>query len=422
VALLGLGRAKAFGPAGLVALGTRVARLGRDVSAARALLVLPRELAGAESAALVARGAAAGAYSFERYKTHEKSKKKPLGKLALYDGHGGKPARALAPSLARAAVLARAMTLARDLVNEPALGLYPETLAARARAVARESGLSVKVLGPAELERAGMRLLLGVGAGSSRSPRLVHLIWKPRRGKAGAKKPLVLVGKGITFDSGGLSLKPAASMEDMKSDMAGAAAVLAAMQAIAALGAEHEVHGILALAENMPSGTAIRPGDVIQSAAGKTVEVVNTDAEGRLVLADALHYATELGAGAIIDVATLTGSCVVALGHTTAGLFANDDSLAERVLASARASGESFWRLPLIDEQRRELKSEVADLKNSGAREGSAITAAIFLSEFVGGIPWVHLDIAGPALGKGRGEPKGATGVAVPTLVGVAVP
>ena len=417
VALLGMGKRAALNEAALVALGTRLSRLGREVGATQALLVLADNDLTPSVAALVVRGAVFGSYRFDRYRS-EKNKKAPLQKFALR-GYAPKSTPGLRAAMARATVVADAVAFARDLVNESPLELYPETLAARAKTAARVAGLEAKVLLPTDLERRGMRLLLGVGAGSSRGPRLVHLIYRaPKRRR---RPPLVLVGKGITFDSGGLCLKPAASMEDMKSDMAGAAAVLATLTAVAALAPDDEIHGILALAENMPSGTAIRPGDVIQSAAGKTVEVTNTDAEGRLVLADALHYARSLSPRAIIDVATLTGACAVALGPTV-GLFSNDDALAARVLAAAKTAGESFWRLPLTAELKDQLKSEIADMRNSGAREGGAITAALFLREFAQETPWVHLDIAGAAMAKGRGETRGASGVAVATLVEVVAP
>jgi len=419
VALVGLGRRGAAGASSLLALGTRAARLGRDVGARSALLVPPTHATFGD-VGLAVRGAVLGSYSFDRYKS-DKGAKRPLAKVVVYVEDKRALPR-LRPILERAGVVARAVMLARDLVNEPAIELTPEVLAERARRIARAVGVRARVLEPAELEKRGMRLLLGVGAGSVHPPRLVHLSYAPR-GARRAGPAVVLVGKGITFDSGGLSLKASANMEDMKADMAGAATVLATLTALSELGAPVEVHGVLALAENMPSGAAIRPGDVFVSAAGKSVEVVNTDAEGRLVLADALHYAGGLSPKRIIDIATLTGACVVALGPYTTGLFATDDALAADVLAAAARAGESVWRMPLVRELRDQLKSDVADMKNTGAREGGAITAALFLREFAGKTPWAHLDIAGPALAKGNGaEGKGASGVGVATLVELLAP
>jgi leucyl aminopeptidase len=418
IALVGLGKRGDAAPQALVSLGGIAAKLGRDVGAKHAVVVLPPLNGAIDGAvALAARGARLGTYSYRRYKT-DTNKKKPVQKLSFALGDPGR-AKAAKDELGHAEVVSRAVALTRDLVNDAPIDLYPETFAARAKTLATAAGLKVKVYTPAELAKLGMNLLLGVGAGSSRAPRLVHLIYKPA-GAATKKSrgPTVLVGKGITFDSGGLSLKSSANMEDMKVDMAGAASVLATMCALTELRPKIEVHGLLALAENMPSGTAIRPGDVIKSAAGKTVEVNNTDAEGRLVLADALHYARGLEPSRIVDLATLTGACVVALGPHTVGLFSNNDELAAALLASAKDVGESFWRMPLSPSLKDQLKSDVADMKNTGAREGGAITAALFLSEFVGETTWAHLDIAGPATSKSDGGPdsKGGTGVAVATL------
>ncbi len=419
VALLGLGKRGELWASAVVNFGGAATRLARDVGAKDVAVALP-ELDG-DGTALAARGAWLGSYSYTIYKSEKANKKdRKVQRVFLMPPEGAPSGKEL---LRRAEVVGESVALTRDLVNEAPLTLYPETLAARAQAVARASGLSIKVFEPPQLKKMGMNLLLGVGAGSSRPPRLVHLAYEPggkaKGGKGGKPKPIVLVGKGITFDSGGLSLKTSAGMEDMKTDMAGAATVLSVMRAVAALKPKTPVHGLLALAENMPSGTAIRPGDVIKSAAGKTVEINNTDAEGRLVLADALHYALGLEPRCIVDLATLTGACVVALGVHTAGLFANDDSLADEVLSSAKKAGEHFWRMPLTPMLKDQLKSDVADMKNTGAREGGAITAALFLSEFVGDVPWAHLDIAGPANSRSDygAESKGGSGIGVATLV-----
>jgi leucyl aminopeptidase len=269
--------------------------------------------------------------------------------------------------------------------------------------------MKVTVLGPAELATEGMRALLAVSAGSEEEPRLI--IIEHRRGKGG--KPLVLVGKGLTFDSGGISIKPAAGMEEMKFDMCGGAAVLGAMQVIGELGVEADVVGVIPSSENLLSGRAMKPGDIIRSHLGKTIEIVNTDAEGRLILADALSYASRFEPAAIVDCATLTGSCVIALGsHASAGLT-NDDALLREVQEAGERVGERVWPLPMYDEYREQIKSDYADIKNSGGRPAGAITAAWFLREFVGDTPWVHLDIAGTAYGDGKlpYQVKGATGV-----------
>jgi leucyl aminopeptidase len=264
-----------------------------------------------------------------------------------------------------------------------------------------------------------MGLFLGVAQGSAQEPRLIHLRYRPKNRAQAKRPPVALVGKAITFDSGGLSLKTAEGMLDMKTDMAGSAAVLAAMRVIAALKPPFPVYAFIGACENMPSGTAYRPGDILTSRLGKTVEITNTDAEGRLVLGDMLSWAAEHKPSAIIDLATLTGACVIALGHYVTGAFGDDQPLMKALLKSARAAGEEVWQLPIADGQKDALRSEVADLKNSGERWGAAINAAIFLKEFVGNTPWVHLDIAGPSVSpKERGYfSKGATGVGVRTLV-----
>ncbi len=415
VALLGAGEQHALDEERALALGARLARLAAKVGARSVEVVLPAKLQTPAMLALLARAAMQGEYRFERYRA-KKTKLKEC-RLAL---RVAEVTTAHRVALRRAEVVAKAVALARELVDEPANALYPAGFAARAAKLAKARGLFAKVYEGQALSRLSMRLLLAVGGGSAHAPALVHLTYRAKK-KAKGTRPLVLVGKGITFDSGGLCIKPAASMATMKSDMAGAAAVLAAMQAISELGARRDVHAVIALAENMPSGTALRPGDVVTSAGGKTVEITNTDAEGRLILADALTFACGLSPAAIIDVATLTGACVVALGDHTAGLFANDDELAQKVQKSARAAGESLWRLPLLRALEAELASDVADLRGSGAREGGAITAALFLREFVGKTPWAHLDIAGPALAKRHGTAKGATGIMTATLVDLAV-
>ena len=309
-----------------------------------------------------------------------------------------------------------AVIWARDLVNEPPITLTPSVFADEARQVAKDSKLQIEVLGPKEMKKLKMGMLLGVAQGSAEEPRLIHLTYRPA--KVTKKTPqIALIGKGLTFDSGGLSLKPAKSMEDMKCDMSGAAAVLGAMRVFGALKPKVIVHGFIGATENMPGGRAIRPGDILKSMNGKTVEVLNTDAEGRLVLGDVIEYAKTLKVDEMIDLATLTGACMVALGRTTAGYFSNDESMAARFDLAAKRAGEDVWRLPLNDKMVELLRSPVADLRNIGDAYGGAITAALFLREFVGETPWTHVDIAGPAFVEGKGPAAGGTGYGVMTLV-----
>jgi leucyl aminopeptidase len=394
------------------ALGTGTsAESGNSRAAATIALALPaRDAAEAEAVML---GALLGGYTFDRYRTGTTRPDRTLTLLAA----GAQASQAAA----RAKVLADAVMLVRDLVNTSAADLYPETFAAEAERVAKASGLQIEVLDEQALADGGYGGIIGVGQGSVHPPRLVRLGYVA----PGAAKTVVFAGKGITFDSGGLSLKPAKAMADMKGDMGGAAAVLAALQAIAALGPPVNVIGYLPLAENMPGGGAQRPSDVITIYGGKTVEVLNTDAEGRLVLADALARAGADHPDLVVDVATLTGAQVVALGPRICGVMGNDDAARDGVVDAARRAGEAAWPMPLPDELRRGLDSSVADLANvAGQRDGGMLVAGLFLKEFAPpGVRWVHVDIAGPAFHEG--EPygytgKGGTGAAVRTLVQVA--
>lgn len=316
-------------------------------------------------------------------------------------------------------IAASAIALARNLDNLPGNMLYPEIFALRALSIAEEYGFSCEILAEEALEKENMGCLLAVGRGSVHAPRLVVLEYAPKGHEQ--EKPVILAGKGITFDSGGICIKPAAGMMQMKCDMSGAAAVLAAITALAAEKADIRVVGILACAENLPDGKAYRPGDVLVSASGKTVEVINTDAEGRLALCDALAYAQKRWTpSVIIDIATLTGACAVALGTDLAGLFCDDHSLAERLMAAGRLAGENFWQLPLWGKYDEQLKSEVADMKHTGAREGGAITAALFLRRFIKeGELWAHMDIAGVDWNSKPNAlcPEGPTGFGVRTLL-----
>ncbi|MGH7065230.1 MAG: leucyl aminopeptidase, partial [Stellaceae bacterium] len=310
---------------------------------------------------------------------------------------------------------AEAVAFARDLISEPAKVIYPETLAERAEGLS-EFGLKVEILDEKDLKKLGMGALLGVGQGSARPSRVVVMEW---HGGADGVAPIAFVGKGVTFDTGGISIKPAAGMADMKWDMAGSAVVIGLLRLLAARRAKVNAVGVVGLVENMPSGTAQRPGDIVTSMSGQTIEILNTDAEGRLVLADALwHCQDKFKPRLMIDLATLTGAVIVALGHHRAGLFANDDELAARLIEAGKAVGEEVWRLPLADSYDREIDSDAADVKNIGGRAGGSVVAAQFLQRFVNGVPWAHLDIAGMAWSSKDAPtvPKGATGYGVRLL------
>jgi leucyl aminopeptidase len=329
----------------------------------------------------------------------------------------GGNAHDVAEAARRGRIVGDAVNFARALANEPGNVLTPRELAARVALAATDAGLTVDILDEARMRDLGMRLLLGVAQGSAEPPRLMVLRHEPP--SAPASPVLALVGKGVTFDSGGISIKPADGMERMKGDMAGGAAVAAALRGLAALRAPFRVIGIIPSVENMPGGRATRPGDVIAGASGKTVEIINTDAEGRLILADALWYARQLGATHLVDVATLTGACLVALGRHVSGLFGSPESWVEVVRAASAEAGDRVWPLPIYEEAKEQLRSEIADVVNSAGRPGAAITAAAFLREFAEGTPWAHLDIAGTSWAETKSpyQSKGATGVAVRTLI-----
>jgi leucyl aminopeptidase len=316
--------------------------------------------------------------------------------------------------------MASGVGFARNLTNAPANLLSPLELAARARAMARAHGLRCRVLRRRELAREGMGALLAVAQGSARAPCLIVVEYRPRPRGA---RTLALVGKSVTFDCGGLSIKPSKGMEEMKYDMAGGAAVLGALQALSVLRPRLHVVGILPASDNLISGSALRPGDILRSASGKTIEVINTDAEGRLLLADALHYARRFKPAAVVDVATLTGACVVALGTQVTGMLASDRALGEQILKAAASSGEKVWELPLHDEFVEAVKSKVADLKNDSGRNAGAITAGAFLSQFIEGVPWAHLDIAGTGWTQREEgyQSPGATGAGVRLLAELAL-
>ncbi|GAA0276379.1 leucyl aminopeptidase [Streptomyces polychromogenes] len=390
--------------------------------AKKAAFALPLEDASAVTA--VAEGALLGAYAFTSYQGGEKKAaknggpKQPLAEVALL---GAKPRDKEHKAAAeRAAVVAAEVNVARDLINTPPNDLTPAAFAAIAAATAKELGLKAQVLDEKALIKGGYGGIMGVGKGSENPPRLVKIAYTHPE----AEKHLAYVGKGITYDSGGISLKPAGHNETMKCDMSGAAAVFSSVVAAAKLGLKVNVTGWLALAENMPSGSATRPGDVLRMYSGKTVEVLNTDAEGRLVLGDALTKASEENPDAIVDVATLTGAMVLALGDRTFGIMANDDAFRTSIHEIAEEVGESSWPMPLPEDLRKTMDSPTADIANMGVRMGGGLVAGLFLQEFVGeDITWAHLDIAGPAFHEGAPygyTPKGGTGSAVRTLVRLA--
>ncbi|MBF0373738.1 MAG: leucyl aminopeptidase [Alphaproteobacteria bacterium] len=409
VLLVGLGKpeeidaakAEAFGGSAVAAL------LGSDAHVA--LAIDPVEgcsLFPAEMASHAALGARLRAWRFDKYMTKEKKEDKPaLKKLhILLDDHAA--AKKQYHSLD---CVAEGVLLTRALVSEPANVIFPESLAAEARKLA-EDGIEIEVLGEKQMRKLGMGSLLGVAQGSDREPQLVVMRWMGSADRD--KAPVAFVGKGVTFDSGGISIKPAGGMEDMKWDMGGAGVVIGLMKALAGRKAKVNAVGVVGLVENMPSGTAQRPGDVVTSMSGQTIEVINTDAEGRLVLADAMWFCQDrFKPSFMVDLATLTGAIVVSLGNEYAGLFSPDDLLSERLTAAGKAVGEPLWRMPLGDSYDKQLKSDIADMKNVGGREGGSITAAQFLKRFTNEVPWAHLDIAGTTWSKKDTAtvPKGAT-------------
>ncbi|MFB3923096.1 MAG: leucyl aminopeptidase [Terriglobia bacterium] len=363
----------------------------------------------------VVEGAIAGDYDSDRYRTERESERR-IDRMMIATG-GASPGPAVKDALERGRVIAEAQNFTRDLVNEPANNMTPTILAERAKEMAGQFGLDCQVLGPKEIQEMKMGAFWGVAQGSEEPPRLIVLRHTP---SDAPETPVVgLIGKGITFDTGGISIKPAENMHEMKTDMAGGAAMLGVMQAIAQLKPRVRVIALVPATENMPSGKSYRPGDVLTSMSGKTIEILNTDAEGRLVLADALTYAKQLGCTALIDAATLTGAVTIALGNISTGVFGWNQEWVDRVLGSAAAAGEKMWQLPVDDEYREQYKSMIADLANTGGRYGGAITAAMFVGEFAGDTPWVHLDIAGTRWSNEE-KPwlaKGPTGAPVRTLV-----
>ena len=419
ILLIGLGKAADIDELAAQRIGGQVvAELGTSGESAVAIAIDPiagTSLAAAAIAANAAYGAVLGSYRFDKYRTTEKADKKPsLGALTVMVRDEAKARRQFAPLRK----IADGVFFTRDLVSEPANVIYPISFAARVRGLSK-LGVKIQVLDEKQMKKLGMGSLLGVAQGSAHKPRLVAMSWNGAP-KAKNKAPICFVGKGVTFDTGGISIKPSANMEDMKWDMGGAGVVSGLMHALAARKAKVNAVGVIGLVENMPSSTAQRPGDVVKTMSGQTIEVINTDAEGRLVLADAMWWAQQtFKPHTMIDLATLTGAIIIALGNHQAGMFANDDTLCDRLTAAGKATGEPVWRLPLGPEYDKLVASDIADMKNVGGRAAGSITAAQILQRFVqDGVAWAHLDIAGVTWSSSANPtvPKGGTGFGVRLL------
>ncbi len=412
IVLIGLGKAAGLDTLGWQNLGGQILQHLNGVGETEASVLLDpvqgSPLGAAEAAAQVGYGARLRSYRFDKYRTKQKPEQKPtMAKFSLLSAETTAARRAFQPL----DKIADGIFLTRDLVSEPANIIYPETLAAQAATLAA-LGVEIEILDEKKMRKLGMGSLLGVAQGSARPPRLVVMQWKGAP-KAKDQAPIAFLGKGVTFDTGGISIKPSAGMEDMKWDMAGAGVVIGLMKALAGRKAKVNAVGLVGLVENMPSGTAQRPGDIVTSMSGQTIEVLNTDAEGRLVLCDVMWYCQDrFKPKFMVDLATLTGAIIISLGHEHAGLFANNDELAERLTAAGKQAGEALWRMPLGDAYDRMIDSDAADMKNiAGGRDAGSIVAAQFLQRFTNGVPWAHLDIAGVAWSKKDTAtvPKGAT-------------
>lgn len=419
VLLVGLGKRadfdlealrRAMGPAarrvreaGLTSLATPIHGRGEN------------RISAAQAAQALVEGLLLGLYQFNAYRTENRDEIREVEQISLIDTTAGKIGD-VAGAARRGQILAEATNYARDLCNHPSNVITPTRLAEEALGIARDMGLECRIIEKEEAESLGMGAFLGVARGSQERPKFIILEYHGGKKKG---RPVVLVGKSITFDSGGISIKPAEKMEQMKYDMSGGAAVLGTLRAVAALRLPVSLVGLLPATENMPSGTAVKPGDVIRTLSGKTVEVINTDAEGRLILADALAFADRYKPAAVVDLATLTGACVVALGSHAVGVLGTHPKLVDQLKRAGERSGERIWELPLWEEYDEQIRSDVADVKNTGGRGGGTITAAAFLRKFVGNYPWAHLDIAGTAWADEARPytPKGSTGVGVRLLV-----
>lgn len=413
--VVGLGKQKDFD---LIKIRNLNAKLIRQLNANKNIKKVVSVLHGAGIAGLcpfncaqmITEGIISGLYNFDKYKSEKKQVNIKEFIISETDNEKYKKAK---KGVEQGQIIADCVNEARDLINESSQYLYPETLADYA---VKNSGVKTTVYNKTQIKKMGMNAFLAVGQGSVHEPKLIHLEYIPEKK---AKKKIAIVGKGITFDAGGLDLKPAASMLTMRDDMSGAAAVIMVIKAIALLKPDIEVHAIVAACENMPSGSAYKPGDVIISKTGRTIEIDNTDAEGRVTLADALAYAEELGVDEIIDIATLTGACMVALGTVASGIMGNDDKKIKEFIDVAKQAGEKFWQLPMDEEYGDSLKSDIADTKNTGGRMGGASAAGVFLSKFIAKTPWIHLDIAGTAfVDKANAEGiKNATAIGIRSLI-----
>lgn len=370
-----------------------------------------------KAAQAITEGSILGLYTFRRHIT-KKPESGEIAELIIVERDESK-LPGLKAGLSRGKIMAASANFARDMVNEPANFMTPTDMAEIAKDVAREYGLGCQVLDQEQMKELGMGALLGVAQGSNQEPRFIILQY---RGDSSSQQTVGLVGKGLTFDSGGISIKPSEGMSEMKGDMSGGATIIAAMQGIAQLKPKINISGLIPATENLPGGRAVKPGDVLKAMNGKTIEVLNTDAEGRLILADALSYARKQGLAPLVDVATLTGACHIALGDFATGAFTNNQELVDKVIEAGNGVGERLWQMPMYEEYKELNKSEIADIKNTGGRYGGAITAAQFLAEFVEDTPWVHLDIAGTFVtSKEKGyQVKGATGTVVRTLINLA--
>ncbi len=424
--VVGLGRRDAFDLEGARRASSAVARRLQALGIEQATTIVHGAGAGAldaeDAAQALTEAAILATYRFDSYLSKAPKGSSKLKKLTILEADAKRLA-AVRRGAKAGQQIAEGTCVARDLCNHPGNTATPTYLAQQAKRIGRRHGLKCQVLEEPAIRKLGMGALLGVSAGSAQPPRFIVLEHhRPAEKKAARSKPLVFVGKGVTFDSGGISIKGSAKMGEMKFDMSGAAAVIGAMQAVAALGIRQHIVGLVPATENLLDGKAYKPGDVLRTMSGKTIEIDNTDAEGRLILADALTYAQRLNPVAIVDLATLTGACVVALGTHATGLVATDDDLAERLQSAGDTTGERVWRLPLWDDYKQQIRSPVADMKNSGGRDGGAITAAALLSEFVGTVPWAHLDIAGTAWTQCSRHyiTRGGVGVGVRLLVELA--
>jgi len=415
--LIGGGKAKKFSASELRKLAGAAVRALKPRSLRSLAFVLPGEISTQEAVKAIVEGAIVGNFDPDTYKSDRKDQQIESLTVVAAESQGSADQASLQRAMDEARILGESQNFTRELVNEPSNRMTPTDLASRAQQMSKETGLKCEVYGADKIKELKMGAFWGVAQGSDEPPALIVMRYEP----AGApEKPVLgLVGKGVTFDTGGISIKPADGMEKMKYDMAGGATMIGAMRAIALLKPKVKVIGIVCATENMPSGKAQKPGDIQTAMSGKTIEIINTDAEGRLVLADGLCYARQLGCTHLVDAATLTGAVVVALGYTNAGIFANDDAMYQRFTKALDKAGEKMWRLPLDDEYKEQIKSNIADIMNTGGRWGGAVTAAMFLKEFAEDTPWIHLDIAGTAWMEDSKAwiAKGPSGIAVRSLV-----